>query len=446
MNLAAFLALASLAAAPASNVSTVRGVMTDPKGANAPGCAAAAFRDGKTLVSTAAGMADLEARKAIDADTLFYAASVSKQFTALAAATLIVNGKLGLDDDVRKYLPELPQYDAPITVRMLINHTSGIRDSLTLMRFAGAGSSNDMNKAQALELLFAQKSTNFKPGTAYTYSNGGYLLLAEIVERVSGMPFADYAAQTILKPLGMKRSMFMNDRRPDLANFAHGYNPEGDGYVVRDTYPFFSGSGGLLISINDFAKYDYDWSVGHKVWTPAVQAIMLEPGTFTNGAPAVERRSALVYAGGLQVGTRGGQKVIQHGGGAEAFRTQYERFPDRKLSVVVLCNRGDWVSQDKADAVANIVDGNFLTAPAKPAAGRYTSDELKSSYDIVFDGNKLTAVISSTYKPKGQPLELTRRADGGWTGEGSTLIFDADARGFTLGADRAEGLHFRKVD
>ncbi|WEK42890.1 MAG: serine hydrolase [Candidatus Sphingomonas colombiensis] len=446
MKLAAVLALASLASAPAPNVSATRDIVTDPKGANAPGCAVGAFRDGKTLFTTAAGMADLEMRKPIDADTLFYAASVSKQFTALAAATLIERGKIGLDDDVRKYLPELPRYDAPITVRMLIHHTSGIRDSLTLMRFAGAAGANEMTKAQGLDLLFAQKGTNFTPGTSYTYSNGGYLLLAEIVERVSGMPFADYAAQAVMKPLGMKRAMFMNDRRPDLANFAHGYNPKGDGYAVRDTYPYFSGSGGLLISINDFAKYDYDLTVGHKVWTPAVQAIMLTPGAFTNGAPAIEQRSGLAYAGGLQMGMRGGQKIIQHGGAAEAFKTHYERFPDRKLSIVVLCNRGDWVSQDKADAVANIVDGHFLAAPRKPAPGRYVSDELKSSYDIVFDGDKLTAGISSTYKPQGEPLELTRGAGESWTGDGATLVFDADGRGFTVGTDRAEGLHFRKVN
>jgi CubicO group peptidase (beta-lactamase class C family) len=448
------LLLATLVANPAQaiDVAKVREIISDPKGLAAPGCAAGAFRGGKTLFVTAAGSGDIEKARPLDGDTLFYAASVSKQFTALAAAKLIEQKKLSLDDDVRKYLPELPEYEVPVTVRMLMLHTAGIRDSLELIRLAGIDSAADTDKATALKLLFAQKSTNFTPGTAYTYSNGGYLLLAEIVERVAGMPFADYAKKAILRPLGMKRSFFMNDARPSGTNIAHGYVPVGEGFEIRDTYPTFSGSGGLMVTINDLARFDRDIEVGHKVWTPAVSKIMTTPGTFTNGQPALEERTGLVYGGGLMIGSRNGQYFVQHGGGAEAFKNMYARLPERKLGVAVFCNRGDWVSQDKADAVMEVIEGDILTAEdtsaaAKPALdGRYLSDELQATYDVSIVGDELKAVVTSPFaRAPGEPLEFKRNADGSFGGPGTRLIFDEDGQGFTIKSSRVHALRFRRA-
>ncbi|KWV92440.1 hypothetical protein ASS64_14405 [Erythrobacter sp. AP23] len=394
---------------------------------------------------TAAGYADLEAKEPLDGDTLFYAASVSKQFTALAAAKLVEQGEISLDDDVRKYLPELPPYTAPVTVRMLMLHTSGVRDSLELVRLAGFDSAADTDKNTALQLLFRQKSTNFTPGTAYTYSNGGYLLLAEVVERVAGVPFADYAQEAILQPLGMTRSFFMNDAEPSGSNIAHGYVPVGEGFEIRDTYPTFSGSGGLMVSINELARFEHDIAVGHKVWTPEVLKIMTTPGTFTNGEPALDERAGLVYGGGLMIGRRNGQHFVQHGGGAEGFKNMYARLPARDLAVAVFCNRGDFVSQDKADAIIEVIEGDILTSERSEFDGRYVSDELEAVYNVTVASNRVTATISSKFAGgAGSTLEFRRNPDGSFSSFGTRLVFDDDGQGFTIKSSRVHAIRFQR--
>lgn len=452
ISLSSLLLASALVAAPvqANTVDRVKQIIADPKGSAAPGCAVGAFRDGRTIFVTTAGAADIAGGKPLDGDTLFYAASVSKQFTVLAAATLVEKGKLGLDEDVRQYLPELPDYGAPITVRMLMLHTAGIRDSLTLIRLAGIESAADTSKATALRLLFQQQGVNFPSGTAFSYSNGGYLLLAEIVERVSGMAFADYADAAILRPLGMTRSFFMNDARPTGTNIAHGYVPVGDGFEVRDSYPRFSGSGGLMVSINDLSRYERDIAGGRKVWTPAIRKIMLTPGTYTNGKPVLVLPTALAYAGGVMVGPRNGQAFVQHTGGAEAFRNIYARLPERKLAVALLCNRGDWDPTIKVDAIIEAIEGDILTDDAKPAAtmpdGRYISDELKATYDMALSGGDLTATISSPYAENRSVLTFKRNPDGSFGALGSQLLFDADGQGFTIKNGGVHALRFRRAD
>lgn len=447
--------LCAVAPAQANPVDRARTLLSDPKGIAAPGCAAGAFRDGKTLFVIAAGAADIAASTPIDGDTLFYAASIAKQFTALAAAKLIEQGKLGLDDDVRKYIPELPEYAAPVTVRMLMLHTAGIRDTWEIAGLAGFRSAADIDKATALQLLVRQRGTNFTPGTAWSYSNGGYVLLAETIARASGMSFAGYAKQAILQPLGMKRSFFMDDAKPAGVNIAHGYAPAGDGFAVRDTYPSFSGSGGLMISMNDFARYEHDIAVGGKIWTRAVRAIMLTPGKLTNGAPALFENTKLGYGPGLMIGHRNGQFFVQHSGVMEGFRTMFERLPERKLSVAVLCNRGDWSAPGKADEIVEAIEGDILTqepnSGARSIAGRYVSDELPATYDITLAGEDLTASISSPFVgDKGAVHSFRRNGDGSFSaqrmfgGAGATLIFDKDGEGFTVNSHRTQGFRFRR--
>lgn len=451
MKLLVSLASSAMIVAPAQavDIAAVQRILSDGKAAAAPGCAVGAFRAGKPLFVTAAGLADVNSGRPLDPDSLFYAASVSKQFTALAAAKLIEQGKLRLDDDIRKYLPELPAYARPVTVRMLMQHTSGIRDSLDLIRFAGIGSASRTDKDTALRLLFQQQDTNFVPGTKYTYSNGGYLLLAEVIERVAGMPFADYATRTILKPLGMNRSMFMNGARTNEANVAHGYVPVAGRFEVRDTFPTFSGSGGLMVSISDLARFERDIAVGGKVWTPAVAKIMTAPGSLSNATPVLVGQDGLVYAGGLMVGRRKGQSFVQHGGGAEGFKNIYARLPERKLAVALFCNRGDFVAQDKADQIIELIEGEILERPLDPEgrlAGRYVSDELKAVWDIAVEGDELKARITSPFAAgEGSTLTFRRNEDGSYGAAGTRLLFDGDAQGFTLRSGRVHALHFRRA-
>lgn len=418
--------------------------------AGAPGCAVGLFRDGEADRIAFAGLADIDAGRPIDGDTLFYAASVSKQFTALAVAQLVADGKLSLDDDVREFMPELPRYGAPVTLSMLLHHTSGVRDFLSLIRMAGLGSASDNTRETALELLYRQRTTNFAPGTRYLYSNGGYLLLAEVVARVSGESFPAYLKRHVLDPLGMRRSHILEgDAVGD--NVAHGYIDEAGAFVVRDTYPRFGGSGGLMTSINDLARYQADLAGGQSVWTPEVRRILLKPGTLLDGSIAVHPKQQLAYAGGLLVGERGGQRMILHGGSAEAFRSAFARLPDAGIGVAVLCNRGDRNAQalgQQALALHGVELGNKDTAAdvATIKPGRYRADELEASYELGFEDERLIVRIQSD-RAGVAPVTMAfdREEDGRYRGESFSISPAPDGRGLLLGTSRAHGILARPV-
>ncbi|KAF1684939.1 aminopeptidase [Pseudoxanthomonas broegbernensis] len=422
-------------------------LVKDPLHSVAPGCVIGVFDDGRPQAIAASGFADIAARRRLDADTVFYAASISKQFTVLAVAQLAQAGALSLDDEVRLHLPELPAWADGITVSMLFHHTSGVRDWITLMRMAGMDPAAPGAKQEALRLLALQQRTDFAPGTALAYSNGGYLLLAEIVERVSGKPFAGYAAERILAPLGMRDSYFLDGADPAGDNLAHGYAPVGDGFEIRDGYPRFGGSGGLMLSMNDLARYEYDIAHGHRVWTPAIRRIMLQPGALADGSPALYGADAMPYAGGLAVGPRKGRGFVQHTGSAEGFRHVYARLPDDGLSVAVLCNRADWVTQDKLDAVIEHLRPGLLTVPdARAVSGIYRSPELPARYVLQAEGDDLRLEIVADRSPAAGTRQLLRRAaEGGFGNASLTLLADPDGRGITVRAGRTSAIHFERV-
>lgn len=426
-------------------------VLSEAMGSGSPGCAVALFRDGQADEIMLAGMADLEERKPIDRDTLFYAASVSKQFTALAVAQLAAAGKLSLDDDVRDFIPELPEYEAPITLSMLVHHTSGVRDFLSLMQMAGLGSASGNTRDTALELLFRQQSTNFPPGTRYLYSNGGYLLLAEVVARASGEPFPRYVKRHVLEPLGMHRSHVLEGTDSTAGNLAHGYVHEDGRFLRRDTYPRFGGSGGLMTSINDLARYHADLASGHQVWTPAIRALLLTPGTLVDGGIVVHPKQGLAYAGGLLVGERSGHQVIQHGGSAEAFRTFFARLPDDGIGVAVLCNRDDRDAQALGEqAIARHVEGfGGVDEALGVEPGRYRADELAASYDLRLEGDRLLVRIQSD-RAGASPVTMVFDQDedeaGRYVGERFSISPASDGERLLLGSSRASGVLAYPVD
>lgn len=439
MIVAALTAVAALTPAPA-DVAAIRQVVADSSAQPAPGCVVGIFRNGRPLAMTAAGMADIAAGKPLDADTLLYAASVSKQFTALAAALLAERGVLDLDADIRRYLPEMPVYDRPVTARMLLYHSSGIRDWLDLARMAGRADSSRVTKDEALALLFRQRTTNFTPGTAYLYSNGGFLLLAEIIERVSGMPFPDFVRDQILKPMGMTRSFVMNGRVPQDANIAHGYVATGNGFVIRDTYPLIGGSGGLMTTLNDLARYAYDIDKGHRVWTPRIHAIMEQAGTFTDSSPLVRAPGQQISAAGLAVGMRRGRYFIEHSGVAEGFRNQFARIPALGLTVATFCNRNDWSAIDLADTALDRAVGPILTPrPLDRVGGNYMSEEIPVVYTLSPERDGLHIRIGNAEKPV--VLRPTDSPDR-FSGEGLDLRIAPDGASFTLSSDRARGVRF----
>ncbi|HEY5757724.1 MAG TPA: serine hydrolase domain-containing protein [Steroidobacter sp.] len=397
-----------------------------PFNGDRPGCSVGVFRNGETALLRNYGLADLATKAPLTADTVFYMASVSKQFTSLAAAKLIEDGKLGLDDDIRKWLPELPRYATPVTVRRLMNHTSGAREVLGLFSLAGTQDYEKLMPPEVLRMMVRQQGLNFTPGARYTYSNGGYFLLAQVVERASGERFDEFARKRILEPLGMKSSYFRYGNNPSGANLAHGYVRDGaNGYTVRDTYPGFSGSGGLMSSVNDMAKYDHDFHVGHKIWTEKTRQIMLEPGVLTDGK-LIDAGNGLSYASGLRVGTLRGQPIVEHSGGHAAFTSNYVTFPKLKASVVSICNIADDPGAYNLRVVEVLYPKAFTgTKPksperVKPVDNRqpipadtltalgvgtalYRSEEIDADYRFVRDGDSLAVDVFSNFVSGDRP-------------------------------------------
>lgn len=413
---------------------------TDDHSEVAPGCAVATFEQGRLTDWVTHGYANLDTRQPLTADTLFYAASISKQFTALAVTQLALSGKLDLDDEVQRHIPELPLYQAPTTLRMLLHHTAGIRDSLSLLRLSGWPHASDATMDEALELLYRQAGTNFHPGSATGYSNGGYLLLAEVVRRVSGKSFADYVGKHILKPLNMLDSFMLDDARPGGEQLARGYQATEDGFLVRDTYPLFGGSGGLMISLADLARFEQDIVSGHQVWTPEVLAEMTRPGQLLDGTPARRADTDLIFASGLMLGSHNGLLTVRHGGGAEGFRHQYVRIPAQERAIAVFCNRGD--------ANPLVIVEQFLgpSQPARPLEGHYRSAELPATYQVhhTDDGFKLT-IARAGFEDRVHHFSPSANDDGSFNAEDLVIRPQADGT-FTLETARVRGIRLHRID
>lgn len=422
----------------------LRSAIPDAGRLDGPGCAIDILKGGKSTQIVVAGAADIASRRLIDVDTQFYMASIAKQFTALAIAQLVVAGKISLNDDIRKFLPEMPRYQAPVTVYMLLHHTGGIRDMLTLGAYAGYGDSSDVSRAEALRLVYAQTDTVFPPGSQHRYSNSGYLLLSEIVARASGVTFADYMTAHIFSPLGMARTRVLTGARADDVNAAHGYARAGSGFRLADTHPYYGGAGGAIFTLNDLVKYDHDIQVGHRLWTPAIEKIMLDPGKLADGSPAVSR--GVVYASGL--GLNG--PWVQHGGAGEGFKNMVAWLPGGRLSVHVLCNNG---AVDPAKIAEHVVDalGGYppLRTSIRPADGLYDSADLPVTYQLKQDGEaKLIVEIAPRQGDFGRKrtVVLTKDSDDAFTGEGLRIALDGDRAGFMLGEIRSRAglIHFRR--
>lgn len=478
-----FAALQTLAApgTPAANPADIVDQIFAKFGSDsAPGCSVGVFQDGKILVQRNYGVADIATRAPLTGDTVFYMASVSKQFTSLAAAKLIEDGKLRLDDDIRRWIPELHDYGTPVTVAMLMHHTSGAREVLGLFSLAGTQAYETLTIPQVLRMMVRQQELNFTPGSHYTYSNGGYFLLATVVARASGMPFHEFARKRILEPMGMRNSYFRPDAAPTDAKVAHGYvrDKASGAYSVRDTYPAFSGSGGLMSTVNDFAKYDYDFHIGHQVWTDRVREIMLTPGRLNDGT-LIDAGQGLSYAAGLRVGKLRGQPWVEHSGGHAAFTTNYSIQPELRSGVVALCNRADdspakytlrtaeqlFPQAFSGPVVASErpeqpkVDTQPVPAALATALGvksaLYRSEELDADYLFEPNGDALQVRVFSDFA-MGEPLEplggLRLQATDVLRGDsGTTLRLTRGAgdkiTGFTLSMGRLEGgMKFTRIN
>jgi CubicO group peptidase (beta-lactamase class C family) len=328
-------------------------------GPDSPGASIAIIQNGKIIYSQGYGAANLEYGVPNSPATVFPLASVSKQFTAFAIYLLVQDGKLSLDDDVRKYLPKLHDFGKVITIRQLLHHTSGVRDHWNLLILAGWRPEDQITDDDVARLLFQQTELNFAPGDRFLYSSSGYTLLAMVVKQVSGKTLPEFAKERIFDPLGMAHTHFQDDYGIVVKDRAYSYARQPDG---KYQYVALSSSSSLFSTVGDLARWDENFYTG-EVGGPALLAQMQEKGKLNNG-------NEIDYASGLEIGKYCGLRTVEHAGGDAAYRTNILRFPDQRFSVVVLANAGDVNATALSFKIADIyLEDRLQPTPDKPSLG-----------------------------------------------------------------------------
>jgi CubicO group peptidase (beta-lactamase class C family) len=350
---------------------------------NSPGCALAIIKDGQVLYKHGYGMANLDYDIPISSKTVFNIGSISKQFTAISVALLARQGKLSLDDDIRKYLPEMPQYSAPITIRRLIYHTSGIREYSHLMQLAGI-KFQDASADAIYTVIARQKELNFNPGDEYLYSNSGYFLLARIVQKVSGKSLREFTEENIFKPLGMNDTHFHDDASEVIKNRATGYSSRQNGsFAVEANTLEAVGAGGLFTTIDDLILWDRNLEQNKLAGGQDLIRELLTRGTLNNG-------EKIDYGFGFEVETYRGLNEFGHGGAFFGFGADMVRFPDQRFSVVCLCN----INTGELGRVTRQVADIFLAAEFKAES---TAKGLPQPKVIQVSERELAAVAGSYF-------------------------------------------------
>jgi CubicO group peptidase (beta-lactamase class C family) len=442
-HIAALTLLATPAAAQTPRNPAVDRVFAQWDRPDSPGCAAGAAQNGRFVYQRGYGMANLDYDLPNGPNMVYYVGSDSKQFTAAAIGLLALDGKLSLDDDVRKFFPEMRDYGTPITVRHLVHHTSGVRDIYGLMSLRGDRLEDVFPDSAALDLIFRQKGLGFTPGSAYSYSNSGYYLLAQLVKRVTGQSLREFADARIFQPLGMTHTHFHDDPGHVMKMRAMSYEKDSaGGYRISYLQNFDkTGAGGLYTTIGDLQKWDENYYT-HTVGGDALQRLIHTRGVLTTG-------DTLPYAFGNEERTYRGLRTTEHGGSLMGYKAYVLRFPDQHFSVFVTCNLGAIDPGPLAKAVADVYLADRLSGqtptravrseardaatPARPLStteassllGAYYSEDLDVTYRVApgRDGGTVLVV------PRGAPLpivhgpgEALRAGAMGVRFEGTTMV------------------------
>ena len=375
---------------------------------DSPGAAVAVTRDGEVIYQHGYGMANLEYDIPITPTTIFDIASVSKQFAAFAIVTLSHQRKLSIGDDIRTHLPDLPDFGNTITIRHLLHHTSGLRDWVQSLSIAGDLMDDVISFKHILKMVRHQKALNFEPGAEYLYSNTGYNLLAEIVERVTGDSFREWTDTHIFMPLGMTHSHFHDDYEMILKNRAYSYQAvENGGFKQAINNTMALGSSSLYSTVEDLAKWILNLETA-RIGGQTVIAEMHQRGVLNNG-------KEINYAFGLNIDEYRGVKTVGHSGSWRGFRSHLIHFPDQKFGVVILCNLDTFNPLRLVEKVTDIYLTDALApleasepdkteesaedtkseplAPEQLAEfeGDYYTDELDTTYTIRVCGDQLVA-------------------------------------------------------
>jgi CubicO group peptidase (beta-lactamase class C family) len=408
---------------------------------DSPGCAVGASIGGETVLRSAYGMADLEHDTKLTPETIFEPGSITKQFTAAAVLLLAQDGKLALDDPVAKYFPELPDYGAPLTIRHLLNHTSGLRDWGSVAAIGGwPRTTREYTLAHVLEIIARQHELNYPPGAEYSYTNSGYNLAAMLVARVSGKPLPEFTKERLFTPLGMTSTQWRDDFRRIVRGRAVAYSASGG--VFRQDMPFEDvyGNGGLLTTVGDLLRWNRNFTE-MKVGGPALIEAQHQRGRLTDGR-------TIAYAAGLMVLHWKGLNEVSHSGSTAGYSAWLGRYPDQGLSVAVLCNLAGASATQFGHQVAEIYLGDRIPqhAPAPAVsvdaaalaarAGMYRSLRDHTAVTIAAENGALR-VARAVYKP----VSATVFAAGE---DGARLEFDGMRARLVTEGD--EGNWYEKVE
>lgn len=429
---------------------------------NTPGAAVAIVRDGQIIYRKGYGMANLEYAIPITPSTIFHIASVSKQFTAFAILLLERDGKVSLEDDIRKYIPEVPDFGKKITLRHLATHTSGLRDQWNLLALAGWRLDDVITQEHILKLVKKQKELNFDPGKEYLYCNTGFTLLAEVVERASGNSFAEYTKDNIFEPLGMTRTLFYDDHEKVVKNRAYSYRKSGGSYKKSVLSYATVGATSLFTTVEDLSIWARNFE-NPVVGSPKLMSRMSEQGVLNSG-------DTIKYALGQSVSSRNGLKMVAHGGSDAGFRSYLARFPDQHFSVMTFSNDASFKASGMAKDIADIYlkdtytsknDGNSTKRSSKKSKspsgkrpvvledyeGEYYSEELSTSYTFIVKKDRLVAE-----HPKHSDILLKHKNKDIF--EGNQWFFgttdferntDGQITGCRISSGRVRNLKFRKI-
>jgi CubicO group peptidase (beta-lactamase class C family) len=380
-------------------------IMAPWTGTDRPGGVIAVTRGGAIVFARGYGMANLEDGLPNTPATIFHVASMSKQFTAFAIAMLADQGKLALDDDVRRYLPELPDFGRTITLRNLLTHTSGLRDQWELWRMSGGLLDDVIRQQDLLRLVWRQRELNFDPGREYLYCNTGFMLLSEVVAKVGGAPFPEWMRTNVFAPLGMSATQVYDDYQRLVPGRAYSYQVGAAGLEKSVLSYGNMGATSLFTTVADLARWLRNWHTA-TVGGSRVLAMMQQRGVLTGG-------DTIPYGLGIGIDSWRGQRRLSHDGADAGYRTYLAYFPALDAGVIVLANSATFNST----SVANQVAAAFLEhdlAPASPAppapprtaarepwhpdaaelaafTGRYLSDELEAIYTVVVNDGQLVA-------------------------------------------------------
>jgi len=399
-----------------------------------PGCAVAVAKNGHAVYQHGYGMADLDHDVKITPTTVFNVGSIAKQFTAAAILILAQEGKLSLDDPIRKYLGDVPDVVAPITLREMMYHTSGIRDYQQLLAFDGwrLDSPDQVTEGDISYIISRQKELNFPRGTDFLYSNTNYFLLARVVSRVSKTTFPEFAMTRIFQPLGMKQTHFRDDHGEIIKNVAYSYVTGDRGFLV--SFPNYDNFGdtGLFTTVEDLVRWEENFQTA-QVGGARVVHELEEPGELNNG-------TRLNYAPGMFVGAPNGLRIMESGNAGDAgYAANILRLLDDDLSVIALCNVGSSDPMGLSRKIADIYLKGRLTAALRTQAGDVGS---------YHPDPKQLAADAGTYvdEDKNLVLKLDQRSDALWAESFTGPSAIGPAKLDALGLNRFRGPGMKELD